>query len=289
MKIKRWIRGSLCVALFFLWLLCFKFISPGTTGIIVNLFGDDKGTSAKELGVGMHWIAPWKRIYSFPMYEQNHIWDGKKSFTFQSGEGLSVHADMGISYHLQSGKVHDLFAKYRRGLDEISDIFIRNVARDAINRSASSLRADELYGNGKTKFIESVQEQMRKDLGPQGIIIDRLYLIGTLHFPDQVVAALNAKIEANQRAEQRENELREAKAQADKVIVAAQGEGRAKLIQAESNAIANKMLSESITSELLVLKAIEAWDGKLPTFWGAKLPMPIIEMFNQTKSPYTSQ
>jgi regulator of protease activity HflC (stomatin/prohibitin superfamily) len=99
----------------------------------------------KELGVGMHWIAPWKTVYEFPMFEQNHIWDGDKSFTFQTGEGLNVNADIGISYHLAPGKVHALFAKYRRGMEEITDLFIRNYARDAINKASSKMTVEDLF------------------------------------------------------------------------------------------------------------------------------------------------
>lgn len=254
-------------------------ISPGYTGIVVNLFGDDKGASGRELPVGMHWVAPWKRVYKFPMFEQNHIWDHDKSFTFQSGEGLNVNADMGISYHLEPGKVHTLFAKYRRGLDEISDIFIRNYARDAIAKAASKLKVEDLYGTEKQHFMESVQQELKDDLIQMGITIDRLYLIGTLHFPQQVVIALNSKIEATQRAQQRENELREAQAQAQKEIAAAQGEAQRKklsseaeaaatTIKAKAEAEANRLVTESLSKEIITYEAIKRWDGKLPQFMG---------------------
>jgi len=265
-------------------------ISPGYTGIVVNLFGDDKGPSGKELPVGMHWVAPWKKVYKFPMFEQNHVWEGNKSFIFQSGEGLNVSADMGISYHLEPGKVHTLFAKYRRGLEEISDIFIRNYARDAIAKAASKLKVEDLYGTEKQHFLESVQLELKGDLAAMGISIDRLYLIGTLHFPQQVVTALNSKIEATQRAQQRENELREAQAQAQKEIAAAQGEAQRKklsseaeaaatMIKAQAEAEANRLITQSLSQEIIVYQAIKQWDGKLPTFVGA-MPQMMMEYPN---------
>jgi regulator of protease activity HflC (stomatin/prohibitin superfamily) len=276
--------------LFLIWLLCFKMISPGYTGIIINLFGEEKGASYKELGVGMHWIAPWKKVYEFPMFEQNHIWDNDKSFTFQTGEGLNVNADIGLSYHLSPGKVHTLFAKYRRGMEEITDLFIRNYARDAINKAASKMTVEDLYGSDKQRFIEQLQSDLKTDLEPIGISIDRVYLIGTLHFPSNVVAALNSKIEAVQRAQQRENELREAEAEARKRIAAAQGEAAQRtlaaeadgkiqlvlakaasestLLKASAEAQSNGMISESIDANILAYRAIQQWDGKVPTVIG---------------------
>lgn len=254
------------VALFALivWLTCFKMINPGQIGIVVNLFGEKKGADPIELSVGMHWVAPWKWVYTFPTYEQNHSWTGDRSFTFQTAEGLNVNADIGISYHLEQDKIYLLFARYRRDLDEITDIFIRNYARDAINKVASKMKVEELYGTEKEGFVEAVQGMLRRDLGPLGIVIDRLYLIGTLHFPQTVVGALNSKIEATQRAEQRENELREAKAQAEKDIAKANGLAQAKMIEARAEADANLLIGSSITSELIIWGVIQRWDGKLP-------------------------
>jgi regulator of protease activity HflC (stomatin/prohibitin superfamily) len=262
----------------------FKMISPGQVGIVVNLFGDKKGTDEVELGVGMHLVPPWKRVYTFPTYEQNHIWNEDKSFTFQTGEGLNVNADIGISYHLDHDKIYQLFAKYRRNLDEITDVFIRNYARDAINKVASKMKVEDLYGTEKEGFVDTVQGMLRADLGPIGIVVDRLYLIGTLHFPTQVVSALNAKIEATQRAQQRENELREAKAQAEKDIAKATGLAHSRLIQAQAEADANRILASAITSDLIILKAIERWDGKLPIATGNSGMMVPYELLQKPRN-----
>ena len=116
--LKIWLLSA-GAAIFITWIFFFKMVSPGYVGVVVNLFGEDKGADAEELHVGMHWVAPWKKVYTFPIFAQNHIWDGDRSFTFQTGEGLNVNADIGISYHLPSDSIHTLFCKYRRGIDEI--------------------------------------------------------------------------------------------------------------------------------------------------------------------------
>lgn len=266
-----WILGALF--LFLVWLFCFKSISPGYVGVVVDLLGDSKGVESKELHVGVHWIAPWKSVYQFPIFEQNHTWEGEREmFSFQTSEGLAINAEIGISYHLRPDSIPIIFAKYRRGMDEITHTFIRNYVRDAINKSASKMRIEDLYGSGKEVFFDEVQDHVRTDLREIGIEISRIYLIGRFLFPQTVVAALNSKIEAIQRAQQRENELREAEAEAKKQIAKAEGAAKCSILQAESEARNNLVLSQSVTPELIQWQAVQKWDGKLPTVTSGATP-----------------
>lgn len=252
---------------------CMTIVSPGHVGVVVDMFGDAKGVESKELHVGMHFIPPWKTVYQFPIFEQNHTWEGDNdAFSFQTSEGLAVSAEVGITYHLRSDCIPIIFAKYRRGMDEISHTFIRNYVRDAINKSASKMKIEDLYGSGKEKFFDDCQTHVRNDLKEIGIEISRIYLIGRFHFPASVVSALNQKIEAIQRAQQRENELREAEAEAKKQIAQAEGQARCAILKAESEAKANLVLAQSVTPELIQWQSVQKWDGKLPQVTSGATP-----------------
>lgn len=258
--------------IFVLWCLCFKMISPGYVGVVIDMLGGEKGVEAKELRVGMHWISPWKNVYQFPIFEQNDTWEGEREgFNFQTSEGMAVSADIGITYHLRPESIPLIFQRYRRGMDEITNVFIRNYIRDAINKSASKTKIEDLY-SGKESFFEDVESHVRADLSPIGIELSRIYLIGRFHFPPTVISALNSKIEAMQRAQQRENELREAEAEAKKQIAKAEGQARCAIVQAESESKANLLLSKSITPELIQWQAVQKWNGKLPTVTSGATP-----------------
>lgn len=260
------------IPLFFAWVFCFKMISPGYVGVVVDLLGDNKGVESKELHVGMHWIAPWRSVYEFPIFEQNDTWEGdREGFNFQTSEGMAVSADIGITYHLRPESIPLIFQRYRRGMDEITHVFIRNYIRDAVNKSASHTRIEDLY-SGKESFFEDVEKHVREDLSPIGIELSRIYLIGRFHFPANVITALNSKIEAMQRAQQRENELREAEAEAKKQIAKAEGQARCAIVQAESEAKANTLLSQSVTAELIQWQAVQKWDGKMPHVTSGAMP-----------------
>ena len=271
---RKWIPIAATVGsvAFIAWALCFKMISPGYVGVVVDMMGDQKGVEAKELHVGMHWISPWKNVYQFPIFEQNNTWEGDKDvFHFQTSEGMAVSAEIGITYHLRPESIPVIFQRYRRGMSEITDVFIRNYIRDAINKSASKTCIEDLY-SGKESFFEDIENHVREDLSPLGIELSRIYLIGRFHFPQNVINALNSKIEANQRAQQRENELREAEAEAKKQIAKAEGQAKCAVVQAESESKANYLLSQSVTEELIQWQAVQKWDGKLPTVTSGAMP-----------------
>jgi len=163
------ISSSVAIIAFTSWAFCFKMISPGYVGVVVDLLGDKKGVESKELNVGMHWISPWKTVYQFPIFEQNDTWEGEREgFNFQTTEGMAVSADVGITFHLRSESIPVIFQRYRRGMDEITHVFIRNFIRDAINKSASRIRIEDLYGNGKEAFFSDVEKHVREDLSPIG-------------------------------------------------------------------------------------------------------------------------
>ncbi len=267
------ILSILCAFIFLLWAFCFKMINPGYVGVVVDMLGDEKGVESKELHVGMHWIAPWKSVYQFPIFEQNHTWQGDhEGFNFQTSEGLGISADLGITFHLRPESIPVVFAKYRRGMEEITHTLIRNYVRDSINKAASKMTVEDLYGKGKEAFFDEVEKHVREDMAHIGIDISRIYLIGRFQFPQNVLAALNSKIEANQRAQQRENELREAEAEAKKQVAKAEGQAKCVVAQAEAEAKANKLVAASITPELIQWNATQRWDGRMPQVTGQATP-----------------
>lgn len=269
-KVYMWSGIGLAALLF--WAMCFQTIAPGYVGVVVDMLGDNKGVEAKELHVGMHWMAPWKRVYQFPIFEQNDTWEGEREgFNFQTSEGMAVSADIGITYHLRAESIPVIFQRYRRGMDEITNVFIRNYIRDAINKSASRTRIEDLY-SGKESFFEDVETHVKSDLAPIGIELSRIYLIGRFHFPPTVISALNAKIEAMQRAQQRENELREAEAEAKKQVAKAEGQAKCAILKADSEARANAALASSITAPLIQWQAVQKWDGHMPHVTSGAMP-----------------
>ena len=244
-------------------------VPAGHVGVKVYLLGGEKGVDHEVKGVGRYWLGINEELYLFPTFTQNYVWTsddngsdsrGNESISFQTAEGLSVNADVGISYFIEQDKVSNVFQKYRRGVDEITDTYLRNMVRDSLNRRASVLPVESVYGRGKTELMDNVIEDVRAQVSDIGINIEKIYWINDIRLPATVLAALNAKIEATQKAQQRENEVAQAKAEADKKVEEARG-------IAESM----KLTNLEVTDKVLRLRElenqsawIEKWNGVLP-------------------------
>lgn len=275
---------NLLVILFALILLfgntaCSK-VPAGNVGVKFYLLGGDKGVDSEELNPGRYWIGPNEELYLFPTFTQNYVWtrsedegsENDESFNFQDIQGLELNADIGITYHLDPTMISNIFQMYKRGIEEITDIFLRNMVRDGLVKRSSKLPIEQIYGEGKSDLIDSVLIDVRKQVAPLGILVDKIYWIGRIKIPETVKRTIEAKIEATQSAIKTENEVRTAEAEARKKVASAEGEAESLLKVATAQAKANNLLNSSLTSTLVQYKAIEAWDGKLPQYSGGAVP-----------------
>lgn len=279
---KKYLKLFAVAALAALAVGCSK-VPAGHVGVKVFLLGGDKGVDSQELSVGRYWIGMNEELYLFPTFSQNYTWtQGEKdeSISFQTVEGMSVNADVGITYSIDPSKVTAIFEKYRKGVDEITNIYLRNMVRDALVTVASTRKVDNVYGAGKADMMKAVEQIVRDQIAPIGIKLERIYWVGDLRLPRQVTAALNAKIQATQMAEQRRNEIEQAKAEAQKERERAQGEADAKLIVAKADADAIRLKADALreNKDVATLNAIEKWNGVLPTFLGGDAPMPLLQL-----------
>jgi regulator of protease activity HflC (stomatin/prohibitin superfamily) len=251
-------------------------VPAGNVGVKVFLLGSDKGVDTEILTPGRYWIGWNEDLYLFPTFTQNYVWE---EMTFQTVEGLSVSGDVGISYQIDPDKVPLIFQKYRKGIDEITDIYLRNQVRDALVVVAGSMKIDDVYGRQKGMIMDKVQQIVNKHVAPLGILIEKIYWVGDLRLPPNVITALNAKIEAIQKTQQRENEVAQSRAEAQKQIEAARGEAESKIVNAKADAEAIRIKGEALRQNpaLIELSAIEKWDGKLPVYSGSSV-VPFVDV-----------
>ena len=270
------------IALIFVMVGCNN-VPSGHVGVKVHKFGGDKGVDTEELSPGRYWIGINEELFIFPTFTQNYVWTkdstegspDNESISFQTVEGMQVNADIGISYSIKPDKVSDIFQKYRKGVSEITDIYLRNMVRDALVTTASTLKVENVYGRGKTELMDSVEKMVRDQVSPFGINIEKIYWIGEIRLPESVIQALNAKIGATQKAAQRENEVAQSRAEADKKIEEARGEAESRLAVAKAEAEAIRIKGEALRENprLVELSAIEKWNGVLPQYsMGGSVP-----------------
>lgn len=260
-------------------------VPAGNVGVKAYLLGGSKGVDTEELGPGRYWIGVNEELYLFPTFTQNYTWQGAESISFQTVDGMAVTADIGISYAVDPTKVSAIYQKYRKGIDEITDIYLRNMVRDALVTEASILQVETVYGKGKEDLIKKVEARVRSQVAELGIVIERVYWVGTLTVPPNVTAAINAKIKATQEAQRREDQVQTATAQANIQIETAKGEAEAVRIKAEADANAIRIRGEALreNKDLVSLTIAEKWNGVLPQITGGVTPL--LNVDSVTKKP----
>lgn len=114
---------------------------------------------------------------------------------------------------------------------------------------------------------ESVQNSINEKYG-EGVVVIHKIVISNATFDEEY----NNKIAQKQQAQmayetqQIENQtaIEKAEAQAKVAITEAEAAAKAMMIEAEAEAEANRLLTESLTDEVIRNKTIEAWNGELP-------------------------
>jgi len=263
-----WVFGVTIGLLILFLISCLSKVPAGYRGVIVNLYGSDKGVAEKSVGVGRYFVGWNSELYIFPTFLQNYSWTGNQSITMQTSEGLSITTDAGITYSITPENVVKVFIKYRMGIEEITNTFLHNMVRDAMNEVSSTMTVDQIYGSHKEIFISKVNDLVKKQASINGIEVEKIYLVGSFNLPKTVIESINIKIQAAQNAIKVENEVATSRAEAQKTIVDAQARASRTLIEASSQAKANKILADSLTQEFVQYQAILKWNGELPKMTG---------------------
>lgn len=272
--------GSVIAVIVAFFALIWLFISmttipAGYVGVRVNLYAD-KGVQNEVVGTGRYFLGINERMYEFPTF--NQLKNYETPFTFQTSDAMDVKARIGVEYNIEPEKAADVFATYRKGIEEITEVNLRQYISDALINHGTTMDINELTQGGKTHLLDGVTKEIRDKLSPIGIRIIKLSWIDDLQYPEQVKESINAKIEATQRALLRENEVAQSKAEAQKLIEAAKGEAESVRLraQAEADAIAIKAKALRDNPNVLQLNAIDKWDGKLPVYMTGGAAVPFV-------------
>ena len=253
---------------------CYERIDAGYAGIRVNLYGNDKGIDDVAEVTGAVWYNPiTTQIFETPLFVQNAVFtkdskegsQGNEEIRVTTNDGLVVSMDVSINYRVAANKAVTIFKKYRKSLDEVTKTILRNYLRDAYNRSANHFTAEGIY-TSKNLFIEKADSAFKAELSEEGFIVEKVVLLNELRLPEKIKIAIDRKIEANQIAEQKKNELEQARADANKKIETSRGAAEALKIQADAERYAYEQKQRALTRLLIQQQFIEKWDGKLPVY-----------------------
>lgn len=276
-------RKSLALALFVAAAACTR-IDPGHVGIVVNMAGGNRGVDSIPTATGWTFYNPFgTSVYTYPIFVQTAKWtrstdEGKpinEEISFTNKDSMLVNADISVSYSLLPQKVPSFYVKFRSDdLALFTHGYLRNVARDCFNETAGRYSIEQIMGDNGP-FLNEVRHRLQEQVTPIGIKIEQFGLIGAPRPPDAVIQAINQKVQAQQIAQQKQNEIVQMQAEALKRVALAEGDAKAQVARAEGEAKANHVLAASISPALIQWRSLEIqqqavnkWNGARPQVEG---------------------
>jgi regulator of protease activity HflC (stomatin/prohibitin superfamily) len=250
---------------------CGKTVEPGNAGVRIRTLGPTAGVDPVPLNSGWHFKGVGEHIVEYPVIQRTYSYTKEidergtenEEIAFADNTGLPMTADVAITLQVNPASAPNLYKTYRLSFDQLLDGPIRNDVRSAIAAETERVNVDQLYSGGRQQVIQRAMARVTRKWARFGVTVSQLEWIGTIRYPEVILNAIQAKTRTEQETLTARAQVAKAQAQAEAQIAAARG-------QAESIRIINEALAAN--PRYVELKAVEKWDGRLPTVTGGAMP-----------------
>jgi regulator of protease activity HflC (stomatin/prohibitin superfamily) len=257
----------------------FTYINPGSVGIVIHKLGG--GVDRTPLSQGLHFRNPVTTgIEEYPVYMQTLVLTrGNTEGSVQndeinvnSVEGQPVSLDVSLSFELDPSKTPALYTTFRTDIEHIQHGYVKQSIRQALQEVLGSEPIADMLGPKKAEVVSRTQRLIATRLAQYGFIVKQ-FTINEVRAPAEVMAAINTKNVMQQQALTAQNELQKNMYNAQGDSIRASGRAKAILAEAQAQAQANQLLSQSITPTLVQYEMAKKWNGQMPQVSGGATPL----------------
>jgi regulator of protease activity HflC (stomatin/prohibitin superfamily) len=223
-------------------------IGPGHVGV-QTLFGSVQN---RVLYSGLNFVNPLVEVEKMDVKTQAYTMSteqnegnikGDDAIWALSADGLTIKLDVTVWYRLNDVDAPQVYRTI--GVDYVDKI-VRPAIRTALRDVSVLYSATDIYSGKRGDFVTGVTKNIEEAFKGRGIILERV-LLRNVELPDKIKSAIDDKIAAEQKAQQMVYVLQKEKQEAER-----------KKIEAEGISNFNRIVSQSITDQVLQLKGIEA-------------------------------
>jgi regulator of protease activity HflC (stomatin/prohibitin superfamily) len=161
-------------------------------------------------------------------------------------------------------------------LYEVLTITLVPIIEDAFKEEINARQDNDLITK-QTEFQNAIEARLADELGNENFLVSKVTT--GIKYPEPLVESINAKNRALQEELRIKNEALVAEAEAKKKVAVAQGDAEALKIKADAEAYYNRTVSASLSGNLVNLKAVNKWDGKVPVMSGGATPFIDVTKF----------
>lgn len=253
------IGGIFCVA-------SLERIEAGEVGVVYSM---KDGVQDELLQQGVHFINPLLKVNEFPVSQQQLVLSNNPAdynrdshadwHVDAPADGGMVKLNLTVNYNFIPEKVTSLYERFR-GMD--GDTLVENMVQNSIiayiKEVTPRFSVMDIYSTKRAEVGQAITEYLNTKLNEEYGINIASALIIDVQLDETLMQKIQAKEQAKQDAEKAELDKQTAIAQAETDKVKAQAKADVAIIEAEAEAKANRLISESITPELIQMKEAEA-------------------------------
>lgn len=245
--------------------ICTERVHTGYVGVVYSA----KGVEQQTISQGWHFMSPLKHVSEFPITQQRVVFSNSPS-DYGAKEHADWHIDapanggtiainLTVNYNFLPEHVVELYTKFG-GMDgeSLMESKIQNDIIAYVKEVTPQFSVMQIYSDDRAGVNTAITNYLNEKLTAEYGINVSSALIVDAQPDDTLMQKIRAKEQAKQDAEIAELNKQTALAQAETDKVKAQTEADVKMIEAQAEADANKVLSESITPELIQMKEAEA-------------------------------
>jgi len=216
----------------------FLTIDPGQKGVLFKRFSGGLEKD-KIYDQGFHVILPWNKMYIYDVRVNESV----EKMEVLAKNGLTIKTEMSYRYYPMMKKIGYLH-------DEIGSSYLERIIKPEIRSSTREVIGkylpEELYSTKREAIQDEIFQQTKQAIGEKHIMLDAV-LIREVQLPTTLQTAIERKLKEEQESLEYEYRLEKERKEAQRII-----------IQAEAKAEANRILSASLSINILRDKGIDA-------------------------------
>jgi prohibitin 2 len=247
-----------------------KIVEAGHRGVLLNFGAVDTSHSLNE---GIHFVVPFRdNIVQMEVRTQKIVENAASA----SRDLQDVSTQVALNYHIDPATAQVLYQQL--GFDYANRV-VSPAIQESVKQVTARFNAENLITNRETVKSE-IENQIKQRLAAYGIDVETIS-ITEFQFSEQFRRAVEAKVEAEQRALQANNDLRRIEIEAQQAEARAIGEQQANIARAEGVRQAAVLQAQGEAEAISIVEAqlrenprylewlkTQRWDGVLPLVTG---------------------
>lgn len=213
------------------------------------------GAITGQTSDGLVLTAPWEALKEANVQVQRHKFE---DLAAASSETQDVFIDVSLNYQVSPTFVQTLYRTV--GTDYFERLVVGRINQLFKDETVQYTAID--VTRKRDEISAAVGKRLSDELAPYSITVVAL-LIDNISYSDAFNAAIEEKQVATQNALRAQEQVKQKEFEAQQVAASAKGEADALRIRAEGQAAANRLVSQSLTPEIIQYEAVQRLTDKV--------------------------